>query len=86
MIYKFEKILAEGNVYSISGFEVVPNSGGHKTTRHDSKLNLQFHSAFHPVDNISITADPYTFTPFSDIKRADFDDNFLVGITLDPKL
>jgi len=44
LIYKFEKDLQEGKVYSMSGFGVAANLGSYHTTKHEYKLNFQFNT------------------------------------------
>jgi hypothetical protein len=43
LIYKFEKDLKKDNVYSITNFGVIANGGSYCTTKHEYKLNFQFH-------------------------------------------
>lgn len=78
LIYKFDKDLKEGFVYSISNFGVACNGGSFRTTRHDYKLNFQFGTKVVNVDRSLVSCSPFSFVPFSEITDT-FDTNYLIG-------
>lgn len=78
LIYKFEKELKEGMVYSINFFGVVSNGGNFRTTRHGYKLNFQMGTKVVSVDNGLVSASPFSIVLFSDITET-YSTDYLVG-------
>lgn len=54
-MYKFEKSLVEGSIYSICGFVLVDNTGDYRTTRHH--YNVFPYTFLSPADILSPTND-----------------------------
>ncbi|TKY53757.1 Replication protein A 70 kDa DNA-binding subunit [Spatholobus suberectus] len=79
LVYKFEKELREGSVYSISFLGVASNGGSFRTTRHPYRLNFQFATKLFLVDQGLVPSDIFTFVPFADIFSRDCDMDYLVG-------
>lgn len=79
LIYRFERDLHEGSVYSFSNFRVASNGGSFRTTRHDYKLNFQIGTKVMQVDGGFVTCSPYSFVPISEITDT-YDTNYLVGM------
>ncbi|XP_057418071.1 uncharacterized protein LOC130712255 [Lotus japonicus] len=67
LMYKFEKLLVDGNVYSISGFVLVDSCGDYKTTRHNYKICFMFKTEVRPMNQFPIEVFPYTFVSLAKI-------------------
>ncbi|XP_057455307.1 replication protein A 70 kDa DNA-binding subunit A-like isoform X2 [Lotus japonicus] len=80
LMYKFEKLLVEGNVYSLSGFVLVDNTGDYKTTRHNYKICFMFKTEVRPMNQFTMDVFPYTFVSFPQILSPDYDGNYLVDV------
>lgn len=83
LMYKFEKLLVEGKVYSVSSFVLVDSSGEYKTTRHNYKICFMYNTEVRPMDQFPIDAFPYSFVPLADLLAPTYDSSFLIGIILD---
>ncbi|KEH24640.1 animal RPA1 domain protein [Medicago truncatula] len=59
LIYKFEKDLQEGKVYSMSCFGVAANLGSYRTTKHEYKLNFQFNTKVKLCGKNGVPSDIY---------------------------
>lgn len=66
-MYKFEKSLIDGHVYSVSCFVLVDNDGDYKTTRHNYKIDFLFKTEVRLINYFPIDAFPYTFVSLPDI-------------------
>lgn len=78
-MYKFETTLIDGNVYSMSYFEVADNTGLFKPTKHPYKVNFQFNTEVRPMNQNPISVDPYSFVPLADVMSTAYDTSFLIG-------
>ncbi|XP_057436431.1 uncharacterized protein LOC130743368 [Lotus japonicus] len=80
IMYKFETTLIDGNVYSMSYFEVADNTGLFKPTKHPYKVNFQFNTEVRPMNQNPISVDPYSFVPLADVMSTAYDTNFLIDV------
>jgi replication factor A1 len=79
LIYKFEKDFKEDNVYSITNFGVVANSGSYRATRHEYKLNFQFHTKVKLCNSKKVSSDIYMIESPIPAFSLDYDTNYLYG-------
>ena len=79
MIYKFQKLLVEGNIYIITYFGVGTNIGFFRTTRHDFRINFQYQTSVKPSEASTISLYGLTFIPFDEIFQSQAELPFLVG-------
>lgn len=82
LIYKWEKILSVGDVFSFHNFGVAAYGGSYRTYRHTYKLNTQFHTKVEKMDNSSIPPNMYDFVNIGEITRGLVDSDYLVGTFL----
>jgi hypothetical protein len=73
----FEAKLEEGQVYEISSFSVVPESGFYRTTLHPYKLVFQIRTGLKLSENSNIPQFGLTFTDIAEICAHDYE--YLVG-------
>lgn len=59
LIYKFDKELKEGFVYSISNFGVACNGGSFRTTGHNYKLNFHISTKVLNIDKSFVLCSPH---------------------------
>lgn len=81
-MYKFDKLLVDGNVYSLSSFVVVDSFGEYKTTRHNYKISFMFNTEVRALDKNPMDIFPYSFVSFAEILSPAFDTTFLVGMNV----
>ena len=79
LIYKFDKTLQEGKVYSIQFFGVVDNGGIDRIILHKYKIMFQYSTKVALVDNASVPDSVYDFIPIRDIVCGGYDTDYLVG-------
>jgi replication factor A1 len=79
LIYKFEKDFKEDNVYSITNFGVVAKSGSYRVTRHEYKLNFQFHTKVKLCNSKKVSSDIYMIESLIPAFSLDYDTNYLYG-------
>ncbi|KAL6527119.1 hypothetical protein OROGR_016209 [Orobanche gracilis] len=80
IVYKFDRVLKEGNVYSFHHFAVVENTGVFKYTTHPFKLNFYLETKVNPIHGVPIPISPFNFMPISDILCGGFDQSYLVDV------
>jgi ssDNA-binding replication factor A large subunit len=80
LIYKFEKDLQEGKVYSMSGFGVAANIGSYRTTKHEYKLNFQFNTKVKLCGKNGVPSDIYPISNPIDVFNSEYDTDYLVGM------
>ncbi|XP_057419196.1 uncharacterized protein LOC130713448 [Lotus japonicus] len=80
LMYKFDKLLVDGNVYSLSSFVVVDSFGEYKTTRHNYKISFMFNTEVRALDKNPMDIFPYSFVSFAEILSPAFDTTFLVDV------
>lgn len=78
-MYKFEKLLKEGSVYSIQFLSVAANVAAYKTCRHSHKLIFQISTKVQILDTGRVVGHGYELVPIPQITAAGFDSDFLVG-------
>ncbi|KAG5040167.1 hypothetical protein JHK82_012291 [Glycine max] len=78
LIYKFEKSLQKGKVYSIQFFGVAENGGMYRTTHHKYKIVFQYSTKVVLVDNASVPDSVYDFVPIKAIVCGGYDNDYLV--------
>lgn len=78
LIYKFERNLKEGFLYSIRNFGVACNGGSFRTSRHEYKINFQIRTKVLNVDRGIMSCSPFSFVAFCDINEG-YDTNYLIG-------
>ncbi|XP_057443722.1 uncharacterized protein LOC130735863 [Lotus japonicus] len=79
LMYKFEKLLVEGNVYSLSSFVLVDSSGDYKPTRHNYKICFMYNTEVRHMPHITIDEFPYSFVSLADILAPSYDSGYLIG-------
>ncbi|XP_028216716.1 replication protein A 70 kDa DNA-binding subunit A-like [Glycine soja] len=80
LIYKFDKTLQEGKVYSIQFFGVVDNGGIYRIILHKYKIMFQYSTKVALVDNASVPDSVYDFIPIRDIVCGGYDTDYLVDV------
>lgn len=80
LVYKFQHLIKEGGVYSISFLAPVVNSGDYKTTKHQYKVNFLYNTEVHPMNQNPINFSPFLFVPVRSILNHAIDVNYLVGM------
>ena len=79
LIYKFENDFKEDNVYSITNFGVIANSGSYSVTRHEYKLNFQFHTKVKLCNSEKVPSNIYLIESLILAFAHDYDTNYLYG-------
>jgi len=79
LIYKFQTKIKEDKVYTIQSFSVSCNGGSYRTTNHAYKINFQFATKVNMVESTLVPKTRTAYTPFSTIKAAGFDTDYLVS-------
>ncbi|TKY75325.1 replication factor-A carboxy-terminal domain protein [Spatholobus suberectus] len=85
LIYKFEKEIREGFVYSIANFGFASNGGAYSVTRHQYKLSFQYGTKVLLVDTSFVSISPFAFVTFPEICD-NYDSDYLVGRCISYKL
>ncbi|XP_057453176.1 replication factor A protein 1-like [Lotus japonicus] len=80
LMYKFEKLLVEGNVYSLSSFVLVDSSGDYKPTRHNYKICFMYNTEVRHMPHITIDEFPYSFVSLADILAPSYDSGYLIDV------
>ncbi|XP_045797898.1 replication protein A 70 kDa DNA-binding subunit E-like [Trifolium pratense] len=80
LIYKYEKELTEGHVYSISNFSVATNVGSYRTTNHAYKINFQFGTKIKKFDDKLIPANIYMISEPHKIFNDNYDTDYLIDV------
>ena len=79
LIYKFQTEIKEDKVYTIQSFSASCSGGSYRTTNHAYKINFQFGTKVNMVESTLVPKTRTTYTPFSTIKAAGFDTDYLVS-------
>lgn len=80
IIYKFDKDLNEGFVFSFHQFGVATNGGSYRTTHHTYKLNFQFATKVTKMGACAVRPDIFSLVPISDINAGNCDTDYLVDV------
>ena len=80
LVYKFNPLISEGQVYTMAYFGVGGNTGNFHTTRHEFRLNFQLRTTVRPSKTESIPIYGLKLVPFDEIIQADGDFPHVVGI------
>ncbi|XP_057445488.1 uncharacterized protein LOC130737679 [Lotus japonicus] len=80
LVYKFQNLLAEDRVCSISVLALVLNNGDYKTTRHGFKVNFLYNIEVQPMNQIPISIHPFSFVSIRSILNQTHNANYLVDV------
>jgi hypothetical protein len=86
LLHLFEGKVAEGDVYRIFNFYVVPANGRYRTTPHSYKLMFQVNTVVEKSENALVTPHLLSFSRSLEIRRCQLEHDFLVGLNIDFKL
>ncbi|XP_057444114.1 uncharacterized protein LOC130736291 [Lotus japonicus] len=67
LVYKFQHLIKERGVDSISFLAPVVNNGDYKTTKHQYKVNFLYNTEVHPMNQNPINFSPFLFVPICSI-------------------
>ncbi|XP_020106253.1 uncharacterized protein LOC109722571 [Ananas comosus] len=78
---KFKGLFMEEKVYVINQFGVGQSSGSYRTTIHPYKINFQYSTVIHEMEDVlTISKYGFIFTPFDEILANVADDKYLVDV------
>ncbi|KAK7275882.1 hypothetical protein RIF29_17008 [Crotalaria pallida] len=80
LIYKFERLLKEGNVYLIFFFGVRKSCGNFLTTRHPYHINFELDTEVKPVSHSNIPRNSFSFVSAADIVKLGDMSPYLVDV------
>ncbi|KAJ1407467.1 Nucleic acid-binding, OB-fold [Sesbania bispinosa] len=80
---RFNHSLVEGQIYNITNFGLLHNSGKFRATVHEFKLIFNATTRVIPSQNVSIPFSGYALTKTCDIKKTNGRSNYLFGCVVD---
>jgi replication factor A1 len=82
LIYRFQKQLSEGVVYTIATFDVVESTSEYSPTSQKYKLEETYNTKFTRIYSIVFQEIVHSFTPPVNVFKNDFNRDFLIGLFL----
>jgi hypothetical protein len=76
---KYEKLVKELHVYTITKLSVALNAQNYKPCRHEFRLYFQYKTEIKEIMESSIPIHGFSFTPFRSVHQIARENDFLIG-------